>query len=494
MQLLMMLYLVAMCSIIPLYMKQGYYELGEAKGICYIAVSLCFFMLFIFVYIISIRKKAAPALPKTEFTGASPIKLCLYATILSGIISFIFSADKKTAFWGIEGWRNGFLSLLLMVVFSLILSNLKRLPVWFICLAMLVPAFEFVLGIINRFGIYFATPGRGNAGYLATIGNINWYAGFLSVFLPLGIGIMYLQKPFSRLFFISGLYVIPGIVTLFLQGSDGAFLIVLSSYLMLLFYSLSAPDSTLLRKWLIQIFVLGMGMSIADIMVSLFAQMYTYDSNYLVRAIHMHIGIIIMAAAFFLYNLVRLLDEINVSFKGAIVRKALLIVLVLLSLAGIYLVAVNFSDEFGNGRGIIWRMCTGVFLGLSPWEKMVGVGRDCLYPYVINNPLWRETFLNVFNGDILTNAHCELLTVLIESGLIGVCAYLGLFISIFIDVFRVKERENAAIVCALPIISYFVYSQISFSQVTATPYVYILIGIYLAFSRKKSLGQLRDWN
>ena len=105
-----------------------------------------------------------------------------------------------------------------------------------------------------------------------------------------------------------------------------------------------------------------------------------------------------------------------------------------------------------------------------------------------------EAFTGAFGGDMLTNAHCELLTVLIERGFIGACIYLGLFISIFYDVLWAKERENAAIACALPIFSYFVYSQISFSQVTATPYVYILIGIYLAFSRKKSLGQLRDRN
>lgn len=491
MQLLIMLYLLAVCSIIPLYMKQGYYGLGEAKGICYLALSLCFFALFITCFLIS-RRKANSVKHGTR--PVSVMQLCLFVTVLSGAVSFIFSVDKKTAFWGIEGWRCGFLSLFLMAFFGLILSNISTLPVWGICLMLLVPGLEFVLGIMNRFGIYTVFSGTANSGYLATIGNINWYAGFLSVFLPLGIGIMYAQRPFSKLFFINGIYVILGVAALFLQGSDGALLIIISSYILLLLYSLFSSDFELVRKWLIQLFVLGVGMSFAQVMLTLFGEMYTYEDNLLVGILNMNTGIIIMAAAFFLYNLVKLLDEIKVSFKGRLLGKAAAFAVIMLILTGIYIAAGNFSDEFGNGRGLIWRMCTDVFLGFSPWEKMVGVGQDCLYPYAMKSPSMSEAFTGAFGGDILTNAHCELLTVLIERGFIGACTYLGLFISILYDVLWAKERENAAIACALPIFSYFVYSQISFSQVTATPYVYILIGIYLAFSRKKSLGQLRDRN
>ena len=494
MQLLMVLYLVAVCSIIPLYMNKGYYELGEAKALCYIAVSLCFFALFSLGYINRTKVKENASHEEKQELMPTGTELCLYATMLSGTFSFVFSSYKKTAFLGIEGWRNGLLSLFLMVFFSLAFSRFERMPRWAIAAAMVVPAFEFLLGILNRFGVYTHSLGRAASGYLATIGNINWYAGFLSVFVPLGVGIMYAQRPFSKLFFISGIYLIPGIIALFVQGSDGALLIVVSCYALLLLYSLSDPDRMFIKKCLIQFFVLGIGMTIADILMGAFGHLYTYDSNLPVRLATMHLGIIIMAAALFLYRLVRLLEEINVTYRQVFLRRIIIVLVLVAVLVGGYFFFTNFNDGFGNGRGIIWRMCADIFMEFSPWQMMVGVGQDCLYPYAMGHPVWSGSFLNVFGTDMLTNAHCELLTVLIERGFIGAATYLGLYMSIVFELFRAKEKENAAIICALPIFSYFIYSQISFSQMVATPFVYILIGFHIAFSRDRHLRQLGNRN
>ena len=494
MQLLMVLYLIVMCSIIPLYMNKGYYELGEAKAICYIAVSLCFFALFSLVYINRNKGKEKNASEgKRDYTPIGT-ELCLYATLLSGIVSFVFSSYRKTAFLGIEGWRNGLLSLFLMVFFSLAFSRFERMPRWAIAAAMLVPAFEFLLGILNRFGICTYSFGRTSSGYLATIGNINWYAGFLSVFVPLGIGIMYAQRPFSKLFFISGIYVVLGTAAVFLQGSDGALLIVISCYVLLLLYSLSDPDRMLIKKFLIQLFVLGIGMTIADVLMGLFGHLYTYDNNLLIRLVGMHLGVILMAAALFLYRLVRLMEEISVSYRPVLLRRIIIAFVLAVALIGGYFFFTSFSDEFGNGRGIIWRICTDIFMEFSPWQMLVGVGQDCLYPYAMGHPVWSGSFLNVFGTDMLTNAHCQLLTVLIERGFTGAAAYLGLYISVIFELFRAKEKENAAIICALPVFSYFIYSQISFSQMVATPFVYILIGFFIAFTRNRHLRQVGDSN
>ncbi len=496
MQILMVLYLIVMCSIIPLYMKKGYYELGEAKAICYIAVSLCFFALFLLAIWCGSKKKMDAA--KKWDTDLTPTELCLYATMLSGLVSFIFSVDKKTAFLGFEGWRNGFLMLLLMTFFGIAYSRFEKMPRWSVALCMLVPAYEFLLGILNRFGIYTNSYGGESTGYLANIGNINWYSGFLSVFVPLGIGIMYAQRPFSKLFFLSGIYEVLGITALFLQGSDGALLIVLAGYLLLLLVSLSGDDRHLLKKCLIQFFVLGVGMTVADILLALFGRFYTYDDNLLTSLARMHIGIILMAAALFLYRLIRLFEEIHVSYKPRVLRSVLMGMTVILLVAGAYSLVMRFDDEFGNGRGIIWRLCTDAFLDFSSWRMMVGVGQDCLYSYALSDPGTGSAILNAFGGDMLTNAHCELLTVLIERGLIGAVSYLALFSSIIFELFRAKEKENAAIICALPVFSYLVYSQISFSQAVSTPFVFILMGFFVAFKRKTSdniqLRQVGDGN
>ena len=40
-------YLIIICTILPLYMKEGYYRLGESKGTLYLIISLAFALLLI---------------------------------------------------------------------------------------------------------------------------------------------------------------------------------------------------------------------------------------------------------------------------------------------------------------------------------------------------------------------------------------------------------------------------------------------------------------
>ena len=84
---------------------------------------------------------------------------------------------------------------------------------------------------------------------------------------------------------------------------------------------------------------------------------------------------------------------------------------------------------------------------------------------------------------MLTNAHCELLTMLIERGLLGGVSYL-FFISTALCTFFKNKKERAATVCALPVIAYFFNSLVSFQAVTSTPYLMLVIGIGISACRE----------
>ena len=483
-----MLYIILMCSILPLYMKSGYYKLGEAKALCYIAVSLCFFVLYLPRSIKQIRKN------KADNTYGRIQLIFLMGNIASALVSLLFSVDKKTAFWGFEGWRCGFLTFLLMLFFCFVFSqaDIRDIPKAAVYAILFVPATEFFLGILGRLGVNPISSLATDSGFLATIGNINWYSGLLSIFVPVGIGLMYTRRVFSKEFYLCGLYVVLGEAALFLQGSEGAALIILASYILLLF--ISVADREKLKNFMIQLFVLGFSMTVVGIIMTVWGTRYTYDDNLLVRICRMNIGIIIMAAAFFAYRLIRLFEEIKVSYKRKLLQR------IFMAAAGVFLVScfvtfiLRFDDDFGNGRGIIWRICADIFMNFSPWQQVVGVGQDCLYSYALKDPVWSSSFENVFSGEMLTNAHCELLTTLIERGLIGAIVYIGLFVSTITGLFKVKEKEPAAIICMLPIVSYFVFSQTSFSQIMSTPYVYILIGLSMGIIKRADLGQRRNYD
>lgn len=48
----------------------------------------------------------------------------------------------------------------------------------------------FGLGLLNRFDVYPIASLRGDRSFISTLGNINWYCGFLAVFLPVGMGLL----------------------------------------------------------------------------------------------------------------------------------------------------------------------------------------------------------------------------------------------------------------------------------------------------------------
>jgi hypothetical protein len=479
---MLIVYLAAICWILPIYMREGYFELGEAKAKCYWLISLIALPAFGGLALALRRGRGEN---KGIFREKPVSEGLLVALILQNLLTFVFSVDKKTAFFGIEGWRCGLITVLLMLVYGLIFSWQSLGKSRVVQLMMLVVPFgEFILSILNRIGIYPLDIYGQNDSFLATIGNINWFSGYLSVFVPLGIGVMYSKTPFKKGFLISGVYSIVGLVALFLQGSDGAALILLATYGYMLWDALVSDERDNLKRFLIQLCVLGLAITIVDFALMAVGEAYTYEPNLLTGICANHVGLVILALAFFLYRLLLFFEEVKVPFAKKTYAVMVPIVYVVMIIGGIVWFVMNFNDSIGNGRGIIWRMSADMFMGLSPWQKLVGVGQDCFYAYAQQDAMWSASFSNVFGDAILTNAHCELLTMLIECGILGTTLYVGLFATILVTLFKEKEKERMTVAYALPIVSYFAFGFVTFIQPTSTPYAFLCIGMAIALIKR----------
>ena len=88
--------------------------LGEAKGRMYLLITggyVVITLLLAFLQSLLIK------------TYNYQWELWIKAFLLTGVATFLFSIDKKTAFFGLEGWRFGFLTCELMVLSGYILSK-----------------------------------------------------------------------------------------------------------------------------------------------------------------------------------------------------------------------------------------------------------------------------------------------------------------------------------------------------------------------------------
>ncbi|MBQ7615359.1 MAG: O-antigen ligase family protein [Butyrivibrio sp.] len=453
-------------------MKEGYFELGEAKGIAFLIIGSIFAALFL---ILKNKKILSELVPADLFDFAA------LTFLFSNLVSFAFSIDKKISFFGLEGWRTGLLCAFILFICLLCYREADEMNEYLVMAALITPCFEFVMGIFNRFGVNFMDIYGKNNSFLATIGNINWYAGFLCVFVPLGVGICYSEKEISKKFFFSGIYSYIGLIALFLQGSDSALLILAGTYIPLLLIALEERQS--FKRYLFQLATLGFSMETVYFLMLFSKNHYNYEESLIMSLPKGHHGLIILAAAFFFYRLTKLFEEIKAVWRGKLFLK-ISIAVILLAVVAAVIWLIRFSDySFGNGRGLIWSISVDMYGTLSPWQKLVGVGQDCYCAYAYSHPEIADSLLNVFPGNILTNAHCELLTILMERGLLGLFSYLFLMGSAFYLLYK-NKRKSAVVICALPVLAYLFNGLVSFSTPVSTPYIFILLGMGAGFCRQ----------
>ena len=101
----------------------------------------------------------------------------------------------------------------------------------------------------------------------------------------------------------------------------------------------------------------------------------------------------------------------------------------------------RFSDSWGNGRGLTVKIGMTIFNNQTFFHKLFGIGPDSMsfYLYDQNNIFLYSDLLQAFDNQILTNAHCDYITVLINTGILGL-------ISLF---FLVHVQQKPLILLAL---------------------------------------------
>lgn len=134
-----------------------------------------------------------------------------------------------------------------------------------------------------------------------------------------------------------------------------------------------------------------------------------------------------------------------------------------------------FNEEWGNGRGGIWKECLEIWREQDIARKVFGVGPDCLKAFLYAEQGGRPLLTQIYADAVLTNCHNEWMTLLMDTGLLGLIAYAGFLVSAAVRFLRKGGTAGAA--GALAIITYTVHNMVSFQQITSTPLLFLAIGL-----------------
>lgn len=475
------LYMIVVFAIVPLYMKEGYWRIGDVKYDIYRDASLVCFGISLPVAAVG----AVFALIKRKWK-LSRMDICMLLYAAANVISFLGSRYRSTAWSGYREWYMGLLTQLLLVCGYFLVSRCwqgGRAAVWCGQAALLAVG---LLGIVNRLKIdpFGWFVGRNSMDWeynhmLSTVGNINWLCGYLCVGVPLAVaGYLQAERKWERIFLYASS--LAGTLLLFIQGSDSGLLAFAAGGALLLVYAAGKQEYVRRVEWLLAgllISFLGMtvGIRIRD---SRYCFPYEDKSHVIMSWWWIWIPILLLL----LRSLYRR-KAAGFALLGKFRRQAFVFMCCMISagvlLGMILLLMGKIEYTWGSGRGGLWTLALYSFQKGDWWQKLFGVGPDCYAEYVYTHFDTSKYIqqLGRWANSIFTNAHNEWLNQLVNTGLTGLAAYMGIFAAGFLRYGRRCEKESFFYLGVMALAMYFVNSMVSFQQVLNAPMLFLILGM-----------------
>lgn len=506
------IYLVMILAVMPLYNRQGYSHIGTDKSYFFNTVTvrmgsilLPVVLAYLIVTAVSMGREWWKGLRRS--LSLTDLFAAGYALAVS--VSWLCSDYRRDVFWGASGWYMGFCPQIFLILIYFFVSKLWKPRAWMYYLMLGTSGLVFLLGYLNRLGIDPLGMGIDNPDFISTVGNINWYCGYLvSVFFAGAVLLWRWEGARTWQQYLLLAYVAVGFGTLVTQGSDSG-LVTLAAMLLILFV-MSAPDRDRMLMFWWEMLLLGVVCLITGILrklLSVSAQLGEGFGTWLTAGwLPIIMTIVSAAALIWIYR-----GERNGIYpkKGwrVLARSAVLTAVGAVSLFGV-LAAVNtvrpgslgplsdysvftFSPQWGSNRGATWAAGLRCFWEQDPLHKLVGAGPDAMSAYLYRDgsegllELVRERFGKL----TLCNAHNEWLTVLVNTGLLGLAAFAGMMVTAIRTFFREGKRNKIVCACGFCLLAYTVNNAFSFQQAMNAATVFVIFGMGGAFLRESGMQQ-----
>lgn len=514
--LLVSIYMLLLMIGMPLYFTDGYARIGTNKyeffhktGVGAVVILLPLSIIYLAVWWYKTYKvensEAGP------FAGFSLTDEFVAGYGVAVLLSYFFSAYREAGDYGdvwngTTGWFMGACSQLMFVGIYFVVSRFwkgkRGLPI----LWLPVTFFVFVLGILNRFEIRPIEMKNASVEFISTIGNINWYCGYLVILLFGGVYYFWTKEEKAMwVRILLAIWLVVGFAALITQGSRSGILALLAGFMGL--YLLSMKDGGKLEKFFLCCSCFGGACTGVYILRKYFGEQYNYDDGLWNYFTNHWLAVLLLVVTVLTWLLVKVLNG-----KGKFPERIFTglgyvgCVTVLLGIMGcIVLLVMNtrnpgsigalsensfftFNYTWGSNRGATWMAAWKCFADQDLWSKLVGIGPDGMVMYINSgdNPELLQMVREVFGHLNLTNAHNEWFTILVNEGLLGMITYAGIMISAMVRFFKGGKVSALAGACGMAVLAYTANNMFSFQQALATSTMFLVLGMGEACMRKVS--------
>lgn len=499
-----MLYLVLMAVWFPFFLTWGYRQAGTDKSMLFRWLGLGLLISVLPCMLIYWFCQWKGQGKKKFFDNICDSDKFVFAFAFVVLVSYMCSENREEALWGTKGWFIGFVTLMIYIASYLFISRFLEGKLILIPMFAASSSVSYVLGILNRFSVYPFELEGANPGFISTLGNINWFCGYWSVFFPMAVGLFYCgyrMRLGYRIF--TGVYLMLATMAGAVQGSDSALLVFGAVTLVL--FCVSGIGKKQRMAFLETIALLCACCQLIRVVRVIFPDAMNYDSASADLLTGGNATLFVLVVVVIYWLILRFLSKEDAKFARYfnVERFAVLSVLVIVFCIFVGLIIQNtlnpgsigrlsgisaftFNNKWGSSRGATWTAGLKVFDDMSFGRKLVGLGPDCFaYGVYKEGSSAIEIVKETFGNSRLTNAHNEWITVLVNMGLLGLFSYMGMFFSKAGRFIKKAETSPFAFACGLSLVGYMSNNLFSFQQVLNSPFIFIMMGIGEAIIRGK---------
>ncbi len=354
--------------------------------------------------------------------------------VLANVLAFFMSGNKVAAYIGEEGRRCGLQFVLLAFFLYVCMARYCRIRRYVVVIFMLAGSFG-IVGICQFMGYDFLGLREGlmqsiRNVYISTFGNIDIFASFLCVLVPVAAG-AYISSEGKESIVIritAVIAVLTGTGAVIISNANLAYAGVGGAMIVAWIW---ASYRGRIREFADVCLVMACGVLAISIMLAT-DNGYSELDGLSCFVSDSRMVWIVSVVVLVVWAAIRLASKWTVKFRG----KAALAVSVGVSLAGIVAVVIyaahnhmcifSFEDSWGNYRGFVWRRLMEAYRDFSVPQKLFGYGNESVKSIMTDR--YYDDMMNAV-GVIYDNAHNEYLQYLITTGIFGAVSYVGLLVT-----------------------------------------------------------------
>lgn len=519
---MMTIYVLFYLCVFPLATHDKYFDILKFRFQLYWIPTLIYGILFFvlgILYLITDKRSNGGALTaklkenlkwnvlKTKLTKTD---ICFIALIFIMTLSVLFADYQYEALWGSRGRFNGLVLWLMFFIAYWLVTRFYHFKKWHLYAYLIAACLPEIWGITDFFLLDLLHFHTGVAAdyiytFVSSVGNINTYTNMVALHLGVSIALFVLTKRKWEMI-LSGITLVSASFSIIMGISDNGLLAAASVFAFLPFVVWT--DTKAIARYFIALSSFATSVAVTAQLSIGRATMADCDGGSVLVTLGKTKPFLMMVVLLWVFTIIvvyffrikKALQENQIAKRARRIWTLLVVLGVVVTL-GILIDAnsgnhadiwapyqniLMFSDSWGTGRGLNWRLACDYFVNdTSLLKKLIGYGPDTYY--IITMDRFKKLMQAAGYG-YFDSAHNEYIEYLTTIGILGTLAYLGMLATGLQQMFK-KPKNIFAIACGFAVLAYAAQAVVNIAIPITTPILMTLLYVGISIAKESADGK-----